>query len=130
MEGAKQPLEAGKDGKIVLEKLAAGGFVPPGFDTSKGIDFTDEQLQKLTSLGFITLSNAVLRIMERQRVTLEEADRWAEATVIVYGQWLRRADVGMLVHAAFTAGIFLTKEKLPPKPEGGASGKSDGKPKD
>lgn len=111
----------------MLEKLAAGGFTPPGMDKMP-VEFTDDQLKKLTSLGFIMLANAVLRIMERQKVTLEEADRWAECTVIVYGHWLRRADAGMLIHAAYTAGILLTKEKLPPK-EGGQSGKNAGQPK-
>jgi len=132
--GEGEPVRVADDGRIVLEELRKEGLgneIPK--DLSNMAEFSKEEMQELLSLGFITVSNGVLALLKRQKVSLEEADRWGKCTRIVYWKWLQHAQAGMLVHGLLTLGIFMNK---PLTPEGAAlkaerdkaNGKNTGKP--
>lgn len=81
------------------------------------LDLKPEEVQAVLSVVFYQGANALLRKFNREKVTDEEADRWAKATDIVYGQWLHKVEAGVGLHALLTVAILSGKKKLPAPPE-------------
>jgi hypothetical protein len=100
---------------VDLEALRA--VAPEAVEMAEAVEFKPEEVEAILSLAFLELSRWILRRMEREEVTLEEADRWARCTRIVYWRYLQRTDAATTVWVVLTAGILLNKKKLPKKEE-------------
>jgi hypothetical protein len=98
---------------VDLEALRA--VAPEAVELTETIEFKPEEIEAILSLAFLELSRWILRRLEREDVTIEEADRWARCTRIVYWRYLQRTDAAVTVWAALTAGILMNKKKLPKK---------------
>lgn len=69
-------------------------------------------MEPLVAMGFFAGSNALLNWLQRQNLTAAEAERWAKATMIVYGKFLTKLPVGMGIHALITFGMLTSKPKV------------------
>ena len=81
--------------------------------TENAVEFTPDQIKLILSVAFFQSTKMLLEKMNREKVTQEEADKWAEVTTIVWGKYLSSMEVGAGVWALFTIGIIMGKKKLP-----------------
>ena len=78
------------------------------------LDLKPEEVEAMLSVAFFSGANFLLDKMKRENATMEESERWAKVTRIVYAQWIMKVEAGIIVHAILTTGIFASKKKLPP----------------
>ncbi len=76
------------------------------------LELAKEDVEGILEVTFFTGANLALDWLKRKNVTPGEAQRWAKCTRIVYWQWLKTVNAGVVVHLALTAGILLNKPKL------------------
>jgi hypothetical protein len=107
---AKTRPDAFGDDDQVLEDL--GREFPEETQTIKDMRLSPEEIEPLLALGFFAGSNTMLNWLKRQNVSAAEAERWAKATNIVYGRFINKLPIGMVIHGVITLGILTSKQRV------------------
>lgn len=100
----------GGDDDQVLDALKEE--FPEETQTIMDMQLSPEEIEPLLALGCFAGSNTMLNWLKRQNLSAAEAERWAKATNIVYGRFINKLPVGMVIHAVITLGMFTSKQRV------------------
>ncbi len=89
--------------------------------TAEAIQFKPDEAETILSLAFSEVTKWIMRRLEKEEITPEEADRWAKCTRIVFWKYLNSMEAGAIVWALLTVGLILGKKDLPTKKKKGKS---------
>lgn len=115
MKGTRRPAAAapedtGYNDEEVLDELEK--HFPEETKTWKDLKLDPKEMEPLIAMGFFCGSNLVMNWLKRQNITAEQADKWANATNIVYGRFINKLPIGMVVHGFITLGILAGQPKV------------------